>query len=130
MVETIRTGGCACGAVRFSTTGEPERSGLCHCLTCQKAHGAPYYPFVVFARSQVELSGPVRSWQSTPGYDRRFCATCGARVGSTSKEEVELIATQFDEPELFPPQYESWTIRRLPWLEALDIPQYLRDRDV
>ncbi len=129
MAETIRTGGCACGAVRFTTTGEPRRSGLCHCLTCQKAHGAPFYPFVVFARDQVELSGPVASWQSTPAYDRRFCTACGSRVASTSEEEIELVATQFDVAGLFPPEYESWTIRRVTWLAPLNVPQFDRDRE-
>jgi len=129
MAETIRTGGCACGAVRFTTTGEPKRSGLCHCRTCQKAHGTPFYAFVVFARAQVEVTGPSASWQSTPAYDRRFCTHCGSRVASTSVDEVELIAAQFDEPGLFPPQYESWTVRRVPWLAPLDLPQFERDRD-
>ena len=42
-----RTGGCACGGVRFVATGEPLRMGLCHCLTCQRAHAAAYNPFIV-----------------------------------------------------------------------------------
>lgn len=129
MAEMIRTGGCACGAVRFTATGEPKRSGLCHCLTCQKAHGAPFYPFVVFALAQVEVTGPIRSWQSTPTYDRRFCTACGSPVASMSDEEVELIATQFDEPGLFPPEYESWTICRVPWLLPLAVSQYPKDRE-
>lgn len=125
----IRTGGCACGAVRFTTSGEPRRSGLCHCLTCQKAQGGPFYPFVVFANDQVEVSGSLHSWQSTPAYDRRFCTACGSRVASMSADEVELSSTQFDEPGLFPPHYESWTIRRVPWLAPLDVPQHVRDRE-
>jgi hypothetical protein len=75
------------------------------------------------------ISGPLKSWQSTPAYDRRFCPSCGSRVASMSAEEIELSATQLDEPGLFPPDYESWTIRRVPWLAPLNVPQYPRDRE-
>lgn len=37
------TGGCLCGKVRFTASGEPDRVGLCHCLDCRKHHGALFY---------------------------------------------------------------------------------------
>ena len=36
---TERTGGCACGAVRFKVTGPFMGVGVCHCTDCQKASG-------------------------------------------------------------------------------------------
>jgi len=53
----VRTGGCACGAVRFTTIGEPRRGGLCHCMACRKAHAAAFNPFVVSAPDAVEVIG-------------------------------------------------------------------------
>jgi hypothetical protein len=99
------------------------------CLTCQKAHGGPYFPFVVFRRDQVEVIGDTIGWRSTAAYDRRFCRSCGSPVASVSPKETELSSTSFEEPGLFPPNYESWTIRRVPWVTPLDIPQYERNRD-
>ncbi|KRB81215.1 hypothetical protein ASE00_14525 [Sphingomonas sp. Root710] len=125
----VSEGGCACGAVRFVVVGKALRSGLCHCLTCQRAHGGPFFPFVVFCRDQVRLTGPLRTWHSTAAYSRCFCTACGSRVASLTNDAVELCSTQFDRAGMFPPQYESWTIRRQPWLKPLAVVQYARDRE-
>jgi hypothetical protein len=128
--DTVRSGGCACGAVRFTVRGAPLRAGLCHCMTCRKAHAAAFNPFLVYRTAQVELSGDVRSWESSPGYDRRFCPTCGARVAgiTAGEDEIELSLGSFDDIGWALPQYESWTIRREPWLLPLSVPQSERDR--
>lgn len=125
-----RTGGCACGAVRFTTRGAPLRTGLCHCTTCRKAHAAAFNPFSVFRSDQVELTGELRSWESSPGYERRFCAACGSRVCGLEPAagEIELSLGSFDEPGWLLPQYESWIANREPWLLALGVPQYEGDR--
>ena len=33
----VRSGGCQCGAVRYSITVEYGKAGICHCRMCQKA---------------------------------------------------------------------------------------------
>jgi hypothetical protein len=38
---TDRTGGCACGAIRFKITAPLMGVGVCHCTDCQKASGGP-----------------------------------------------------------------------------------------
>lgn len=122
------TGGCACGAVRLTIRQAPLRAGLCHCMTCRKAHASAFNPFVVFAADAVEVTGPVANWESSPGYDRRFCRVCGSRVIAINGAEVELSLGSLDEPGQLTPQYESWIIRREPWLQPLDAPQYEHDR--
>jgi hypothetical protein len=106
MVGTTFTGGCACGANRFTALGEPLRSGLCHCLTCQKAHGSAFFAFAVFAPDQVTFTGTSANWASTAAYDRRYCPACGSRFASISPDAVELPITSFDEPGLFPPHVD------------------------
>jgi hypothetical protein len=126
--RSFLSGGCACGAVRFRVPAEPLRAGLCHCLTCRKAHASAFNPFLVYRATDVELTGPTRSWFSSPGYDRRFCEQCGSRVAAFSADEAELSLGSLDEPGRLAPQYESWVIRREPWLRPLDAPQYDGDR--
>ena len=128
--ESMIEGGCACGAVRFAARGAPLRVGLCHCLTCRKAHAAAFNPFVVFALDQVEITGTLKAWSSTPGHERRFCPECGSRVAMrmTDGNEIELSIGSFDAVGIVDPQYESWVVRREPWQHALPVPQNLHDR--
>lgn len=122
------SGGCACGAVRFIVRGEPDRFGLCHCMTCRKAHGAAFNPFVVFRAEQVEVTGAVKPWASSATFTRWFCPECGSRVFGDGDGEYELNVGSFDETGLFTPQYEAWIGRREPWQPALDAPQHAGNR--
>ncbi|MGH6979425.1 MAG: GFA family protein [Brevundimonas sp.] len=124
----LLSGGCACGAVRFRTWSEPLRIGLCHCMACRKAHAAAFNPFIVFKAEAVEVIGKPRSWFSSSSYDRQFCGNCGSRVIAFNGDEVEISLGSLDEPGLLEPQYETWVIRREPWLCALDKPQHTVER--
>lgn len=130
MSENSIEGGCACGAVRFRVDGRPIRAGLCHCMVCRKAHAAAFNPFVIYDRGQVALTGELQRWRSSAHYERCFCPACGSRVygGYVDGPEIELSLGSFDAPGQVEPQYESWIIRREPWLAALAVPQNDRDR--
>ena len=123
--DTVISGGCGCGAVRFTARGKPVRVGVCHCLTCRKSHASAFNPFVVFRREQVVIQGMLATWQSSVSWTRSFCPACGSPVLSEYQgdPEVELSLGSFDEPGLFRPQYEMWVVRREPWLQPLDVPQ-------
>ena len=131
MSERIIQGGCACEAVRFEARGEPIRSGLCHCLTCRKSHGAAFNPFVVYPREAVALVGETKSWRTPTGFTLHFCPTCGSHAfGETvGGPEIELSLGSFDEAGLVSPEYESWVIRREPWVRPLPVTQNERDPD-
>src|SRR5262249_18704185 len=47
--ETTMTGGCSCGAVRYSAAGAPKWASHCHCRDCRRAAGAPYVTYAGFA---------------------------------------------------------------------------------
>lgn len=132
MTGAAAKGGCACGAVRLTVKGKPIRSGLCHCLTCRKPHASAFNPFVMFRSDLIHIEGEVRSWQSSPGYERFFCPRCGSRVfaKSSDDDEVEISLGSLDEPALFEPSYELWITRREAWMPPLHVPQYERNRDI
>ena len=51
------TGGCLCGDVRVTTTGQPYRVGICHCLDCRKFHGAHFHSSAIFPQEAVTIEG-------------------------------------------------------------------------
>lgn len=122
------TASCLCTAVHVTATGAPDRVAICHCMECRKHHGAVFYAAAIFPRSAVTISGPTASWKG-----RHFCPTCGSSVfaetGTETGTEIELHLGAMDAPDLFQPDYESWTIRRESWLPAFPVARHHpRDR--
>ena len=105
------TGGCLCGALRFTATGKPHRVGICHCLSCRKNHGALFHASAIFPETAVTLTG---IWQTHD--DRSFCPTCGSPVFAHIDDEIGINLGSLDDPSQFRPTYELWTIRREAWL--------------
>ena len=114
--------------MRFIARGAPRRVGLCHCLTCRKAHASAFNAFAIYAADQVEIVGESASWNSSPAYERHFCAKCGSGVFGRDGDEVELSLGTFDETGLFEPEYELWIGRREPWLAPLHVRQFEGNR--
>jgi hypothetical protein len=129
MSNSVRSGGCTCGKVRFEARAEPYRVGVCHCLTCRRAHGAPFSLYVVFPAEAVTVSGEVIAFSSSEQGRRYACRACGAPVYSTygRDDEFYLYPGSFDETDLFAPTYELWRKRREPWLP--EFPSVVRRYD-
>lgn len=121
---TQETGGCRCGAVRFTAEGEPYRVGICHCMDCRRQHGTLFQASAIFPEDAVALEGETRDYEG-----RHFCPRCGSQVFARSADEIELNLGAFDEIDRFQPTYELWTIRRESWLPAFPVKhRYQRDR--
>lgn len=105
------TGGCLCGAVGVSAEGRPLRVAVCHCTDCRRHHGALFYAAAIFPRAAVTVTGETRDWQG-----RHFCPRCGSSVFAISGDEAELHLGALDDGARLAPDYETWTIRRAPWL--------------
>ncbi|WP_348827866.1 GFA family protein [Halomonas sp. RT37] len=118
-------GGCLCGAVRITASGQPYRVGLCHCLDCRKHHGALFHASAVFPRDAVMIDGETRNYE-----ERHFCPQCGSSVYSCSADEIEVNLGSLDFPDQLTPTYELWTSRRESWLPAFpSVRRYTQDRD-
>lgn len=122
--ETTRTGGCLCGAVRFTVRGEPYKSGLCHCGDCRRVTGSAFLAYADWRPDQFETTGQVSTYRG-----RSFCPVCGARLFALSDDQVEIYRGALDEaPNGVAPSREGWTNRREHWLPPLaGVGQFERD---
>lgn len=110
------SGGCLCGEVRLSASGQPRRVGICHCLDCRKHHGALFHASAIFAEAAVRISGETQHYAG-----RHFCPRCGSSVFSRTGDEVELHLGALDAPNAFQPSYELWVCRRERWLPPFPV---------
>jgi hypothetical protein len=46
-------GGCLCGAVRYTSSGEPHRQFVCHCRDCQRSGGSAFHIGLAVPRAGV-----------------------------------------------------------------------------
>jgi hypothetical protein len=86
-------GGCLCSAVRYRVAGPPLYSVICHCNTCRKASAASSVAWLTFERANFNiLAGVPKTFRSSPGVVRTFCAVCGSTLTYTT----ELRPNQVD----------------------------------
>ncbi|CCV04076.1 conserved hypothetical protein [Mesorhizobium metallidurans STM 2683] len=117
------TGGCACGAIRYETSGEPIFENHCQCLDCQKRSGTGHGSYVTFAqRAAATITGEAKTWRikGDSGNEKinAFCPTCGTPVYLTFAAMPDLIAvhaTSLDDPGQFQPQALTYSIRGHAW---------------
>ncbi len=120
----LHTGGCMCGAVRFSARGDPKWTAYCHCASCRKHTGAPVAAYAGYTTDKVTFTtGGPAFYASSPGVRRGFCAVCGATLtyqGDRWPGEIHLHVGSFDDPAAFPPRGQAFPQERLPWLHLAE----------
>ncbi len=118
-MDSIMTGGCQCGAVRFRAE-KLGRPSICHCRMCQKQFGSFFGAFV--SADQAHLSwtrGQPSLFRSSAKVKRGFCNRCGTPLTYHHPGGVELAIGAFDHPEQLEPQVQVNHHQRLPWIDTL-----------
>lgn len=95
-----RTGGCLCGAVRFTARLTGTNFGVCHCQMCRKWTVSALLGITVpVANVQWQGVGHIAKRQSSPRGERAWCGDCGSslwfRVLGTAT--LELPVGSFDD---------------------------------
>ena len=119
------TGGCLCGRVRYTLTGEPALSGLCHCRNCQRYTGSAFETVVAFPSTAVSVQGELKTYQDTgdsgKAVYRRFCPNCGSGIIAEADGLPGLtivLAGGLDDPSVFKPTMELCCSSAQPWVHA------------
>lgn len=123
MTDTTLTGGCACGAVRYTSTAAPVLTAHCHCRDCKRASGAAYATVCAVPRAAFRVDqGETRSYRSIGdsghGVVRHFCPTCGAPLFSDVEVAPDLSflrVVSLDDPAVVTPTAHVYCASAQPW---------------
>jgi hypothetical protein len=118
------TGGCLCGAVRYSAEGEPAFAGICHCHNCQKATGSAFAAVVGVPAAALSVTGTVKTYRdigdSGKAMFRNFCPECGATLYDNAEmmPGIAMVMTgTLDDASWVKPAVEIYCDSAQPWVE-------------
>ncbi len=96
---------CHCGSVRYEVSADPVDAKICHCMTCQKLHGAPMQWAAIFHKHHVRMTRGIehlRFYNSAFGRHARVppckvsCALCGTLVADEGRRMWLAFPSLFD----------------------------------
>lgn len=128
------TGGCLCGAVRYTAAAEPLVTFVCHCRDCQKFTGGAFGAMAVFPKETVTINGTMKAFSSPGGSGkpvlRHFCPECGSSIAEeagVAPGRLVLNIGTFDDPKSAAPAREVFCDDALPWVHLTgDIQRFAR----
>ena len=117
------SGGCACGAIRYTCSAEPGYMGNCHCRDCQSATGSAYFAAVLVKETDFSLTSGEPAWYEKPAdrghpMRRAFCPSCGSPVlliNGAPTEFIVLCAGSLDDPSWYQPARDIYVASAQPW---------------
>jgi hypothetical protein len=119
------TGGCLCGAVRYTTTAEPLMSAVCHCRDCQRFTGSAFGALIAVPKEALTFTGTMKTFISPGGSGkpvlRHFCPECGSSIAEetgSAPGAVVLNVGTLDNPKSIVPVLEVFADDALPWVRA------------
>jgi hypothetical protein len=122
---TNLAGGCLCGRVRYTVSGDPVFSGVCHCRSCQRFTGSAFEAVIAFPNPAISAQGELKTYDDTGDsgkqVHRKFCPNCGSGVMT----EVDvmpgmtlILSGSLDDPSSFTPTMEIYCDSAQPWVHG------------
>jgi len=123
--ESVQTGRCYCGGVRYALGGDLGPVANCHCRNCRLVHGAAFSTVALVSDADLRVTSGgelVREYQTGTG-SRFFCDRCGGRLFNRNDSRPGLtalvVATLDEEPTALPLVHIN-VESKAPWYEILD----------
>ncbi|MGK6320191.1 GFA family protein [Sphingomonas sp. DT-204] len=122
------TGGCRCGASRYTLAREAlPPVYCCHCRDCQTWSGSAFSMQSVVPENELAGEGPIAPYSFiTPSgatSTQYVCGTCHTRLWNvnTARPGLAIVrAGTFDESDRLEPILHIWVKRRQPWVTIPD----------
>jgi len=116
------TGGCRCGAVRFTAEAPPLGVRACWCRDCQYWGCGNAAVNVLFATETFDVAGETTDFASDADsgtrMHRKFCPKCGTPLFSAaeSRPHITIVrAGALDDRDIAAPQGFIWAASKPPW---------------
>jgi hypothetical protein len=116
------TGGCLCGAVRYTIEAEPKFIRHCWCRDCQYIGAGAGTVNVFFPTEAVKVEGALAEHASPAAsgnlMHRRYCPSCGTPVFTQTEARLHFLGVRagtLDDPEIAKPQMAIWTSSAPSW---------------
>ena len=116
-------GSCLCGTVRWAIEEPFEEMSHCHCSMCRKAHGTPFGTYLIGAKTNFQWLGgedTITHYESSPGFMRAFCGTCGSVVPDGLEGEMFVPAGCLDDDPGIRPALHIFFASKAPWHQVAD----------
>lgn len=121
-------GGCQCGGVRYTITGEPAVVYACHCTICQTQSGSAFGLSMRVPSNHFRLTkGTLKSFQRTAEsgqvFTNSFCPDCGTRIHhqpDRSPDQVSLKPGTLDDTSWLRPTHHLFMHSAQPWVVVPD----------
>ena len=116
-------GGCACGAVRYVCTSEPQLTFNCHCRDCQRISGGPFITAMLVPEENLTIDGNThghtRNGDSGSSLTRYFCVDCGTALFAKVEAFPGVLGIKvmsMDDPSWIKPTMDFFTKSAQPWV--------------
>ena len=96
---------CYCNTVQFEVCSDPVDAKICHCLACQKLHGAPMQWAAIFRKRDVRIVKGVdclKFYNSEQSLNERIlpckvsCSLCGTPIADEGRRMWLAFPSLFD----------------------------------
>ena len=118
------TGGCLCGAVRYTLKpGFRMKPYACHCTDCQKRTGSAFSSHMLVMESDLELTGNLDKGAvvQPSGADSTIfgCEKCKSRIYAANSARPGTISIRvgtLDDSKHMSPAAHLWVSSKQPWI--------------
>tara|TARA_R110000772_G_scaffold37859_1_gene89652 strand:+ start:996 stop:1442 length:447 start_codon:yes stop_codon:yes gene_type:complete len=118
-MEKTLTGGCQCGAIRYSFGGPIPPAYACHCGECKKQSASAFSMSIPLIHDDLTVTGTPKVFETTADSGKRkynyFCGDCGTRLwhsGTKPPSTITLKVGTLDHSSNIAPVGHLWVSKK------------------